>query len=210
MEKKETAYIKIIQRLITETADAILFWTLFQSIRKISFSKEYPSSFNFIQIIKISSSAAFMVQLAKLIDKKGISINYANSYIKKFPCLFHKSKEETKILNESINTFMHKHETIISNITNQRNRFHVHIDTEDIKDTEYKVFRSHKIELTEIDPFLSDLCICIGKLANQYRNEPEMPFYSFLDDETIKNYLTDKDLILEHMNMKSVIDRLKF
>ena len=209
MEEKETEYRNMIQQLIVEISDAISFWILFSKLREIQFVKDYSKSFSFIQAIKNSCSAAFMIQLSKLIDSKGVSISLATKFLKKYPCLFEKTKNDTMQVVERIDQTLHKHQILIKNLTNQRNKFHVHIDVVDIKESSYKVFKEFRIELNEIDPFLKDLCEALGILVNHYRNKEGIPFMNFLDEETIFQFLSDKYLVEQQLNIDQVFLKLK-
>ena len=66
MEEKEREYLKILEGLTRETADAILFWILFTKVYEIQFIKVYSKSFNFIQVIRLSSLSAFILQFQYL------------------------------------------------------------------------------------------------------------------------------------------------
>jgi len=208
MEEKQSEYFKILRQLVNETEDAILFWVAFSEFREIQFIKNYSKFFNIIQTIRNAFSVALMIQLSKLIDKKGISIITTNDFLKKNPFLFEKKKEDTAKLNKTIGNILKNNSSIIERITMQRNKYHVHIDKHDIRNSAMKVFQDYKIELSEIDPFLNDLIKCLGELLNHQRNEKTQPFYDLPSEINIKNYLNDRNLIIHHLNTKKVFERI--
>lgn len=211
MEKLEKEYLNIIRELISNIEDAIQFWTLFTNIKKIHLAKQYTKSFYLIQTIRNASSLAFMVQLAKLVDKKGVSINNTVTFLRKNPNLFEKKSEETTNLINKVSKILLNQEQIIKKIINQRNRYHVHTDKKDIKENPLKVFEEFNIKLNEIEPFLTDLIHCIGELNNHYRTEPHIPFYELqLDlDPTIKDFLHNRGNLLKRLNIEDLLIKLR-
>ena len=207
MENKQSEYRNIIRELISNLEDAIQFWILFNNIKEVYLVKEYSKSLYLIQAIRNSSLVSFVVQLSKLIDKKGVSINNTIIFLNKNPTLFDRSTAETKTISKNVAKILQKHEHLINKIIQQRNRYHVHTDTRDIKESALKVFHEHNFQLSEIEPFLKGLISCIQELDSLFREEDASQFYNSLVDSTIKDFIEDRSILEKKLNIAALFEK---
>lgn len=167
-------------------------------------------SWNFVQIVQMASTSALIIQLSKLVDKNGVSLIHATKQLRDYPCMFNKTKDQTIHLVKSVDDALAKNTVLIKNLTEQRNRYHIHLDKSEVIEHSKKSLFEFPLHIDDIDPLLKDLCGCIVNLANHYRDDSEMKFFIRHDEETVKFYLTDIDLILKDLFLDEIFERLKF
>jgi hypothetical protein len=175
----------------------------------MNFMVDLNKSFKFIESVKLASLFAFKVRLNKLVDKKGFSIYNAVNFLKQSPCLFRQKKEVSERLVKEIMEILSSHSQKIKELQKQRNRFDVHLDNNDIKESIYKVFYETDLQKNDIELLLKSLCDCLGKLLSILRKNKVDPFTEEAEELDIKEYLKNSENISKRLNLDYIFNSLK-
>lgn len=209
MNKSEKDYYNITTELILVASDAAMNWGLFSKFYYLPFASNYQKFHNFLQATKCASYSALIVELNKLIDKTGFSIFKARDFLQKNPCLYGQTKETTENLIKEINEKLNPHDNLINNLRKRRNRYHIHIDKNDIKDSVYKVLNEYPVEISELELLLKSLCECLGIFLKVYRKSADKAFFNSLEESYIFNFLIDGEHLSGILSLDGILHVLK-
>jgi hypothetical protein len=209
MNNIESDYHKKITELYVVCSDAIMYWCVFMKVKDFAVNNDNQKVHRFLQATQSANYSAFTIELNKLIGKSGVSIFEAKDYLKSYSCIFGQTKESTNKYLKEIDAKLAIHKTVIKNIINQRNRFHIHIDKEDINDSSTKVHVECPVEYSELELLLRSICECLEIFVKVLGDDYDRLFFESTDESYIHHFLFDQKAIAVDLNLMNILNSLK-
>ncbi len=190
---------------VNETLEkTVRFYSYSKYCRKVDYLKnvKLKEYIAFIDNLYISNNYALISCINKLIDKSGFSIFSLVKFVKKYPCLFGKKKEDSINTIQEVEEELHQYNTLIKNLKTHRDKFHAHL-CEDVagSDNIYYIFNEIQVKEEDLDGFIKCICKCIQDI-NFIFNETYENVY-------IRNLVENEDFLYELNDVKKVFELLE-
>jgi hypothetical protein len=194
-------YLNSINEILEQTVKFHLFSKYCQ---KIDFpnNKDYENYSTFIDNFFICSNYARISCLNKLIDQTGFSFFSLIDFIKSYPKLFNKEKENTLKELSEIEEKLKPQKKIIRTLVEQRNKFHAHLDIQAAgSDDMYNLFFEKQVTEEEIESLILTLCKCIIDINFIFNDTYEFNCISHFKDGDIN--------LFEYYEIEKVFNLMK-
>jgi len=171
-------YFNSINEILEQTLKFHLFSKYCQ---KIDFpnNKDYENYSTFIDNFFICSNYARISCLNKLIDQTGFSFFPLIDFIKSYPQLFNKEKENTLEQLSGIEEKLKPYKKLIKTLVDHRNNFHAHLDKQAAgSDDMYNMFFENEVMEEDLERLILTLCICIIDINFIFNDTYEINYIS--------------------------------